>query len=157
MENNKEIMKSDSWIKKLFQQPFKEQNRVETIVFQGFLHSRTDNILLFRYPQCRIDHEEIKITKLNARLYSNFLVVDGKFLIKSYFIAEDDLLRLEQMEAVFLTTLELPGLLQEMRIDFGEIKTDYFFTPLINDLAQTTFHNEVVLEIPYFITKRNNI
>jgi hypothetical protein len=143
---------SKSWVKKIFQKA-RGYQRVENIAFQGLLHARAANVLLFPYPHCKIDHEEIKVTKLTARLYNNFLVVDGRCLIKSFFTSNDDLLRLEQMEADFLTTLELPGLLSNMRIDFGAINPDYFFVPLALDITQTTFQNEVVLEIPYIIIK----
>jgi hypothetical protein len=157
MNTAKNLDKPHSWWKKWFHNPFPPKSRVKTIVFQGLLHARTVNTLLFPYSDCRIDHEELQITKLNARLYRNFLIVDGQFLIKSFFLAQDDLLRLEHMVSDFLTTQELPGLLPEMKIEFGEITTDYYYTPSAKATDQTAFHNEVVIEIPYFIIQQNDL
>jgi hypothetical protein len=152
MKKSKGQPRVKSWFQSLLR-PFCEYFKREAIAFRGMFHSRTTNILLFPYPDCRIDHLEIQVNKLHARLYQNFLVVDGQFSLKAYFLTTDDLIRLEQMLGDFLTTQELPGLLPKMQIEFGEIKTDYFFTPLTKEVGQTTFQNEVVMEIPYIITE----
>ncbi len=151
MANN--IPKPNRWLSRLFPKA-NQKRREDQIAFESVVHARNDQILLLSHPNCRIDHEVIKVNKLNARIYRNFLVVDGQLLLKCYFLAYDDLLRLETMAATFLVTIELWGLEPEMRIEFGEIQSDYCFSLLAKDLEQTSYQNEVVLEIPYTVYRR---
>lgn len=150
---NSTAHRTTRWIARLFPKQ-NQKRREDQVTFEGVFHARNDQILLFPHPNCRIDHEVIKVNKLNARIYRNFLVVDGQLLIKCYFLAYDDLLRMETMATTFLTTLELWGLESGMRIEFGEIQSDYCFSLLAKELEQTSYHNEIVLEIPYTVYRR---
>ena len=147
-----------SALKKFYSRIYsKKLLREDQVICEALLHIRTEQTLLFPYPDCRLDHEEIKINRINARIYQNFLVVDGQMMIKTYFQSHDDLLRQEIMLTNFLTTLELPGLEMQMKIEFGEIKNDYFFITKTKEKNETSFFNEVVLEVPYTIIKRQTI
>lgn len=133
------------------------KNRIDKIIYHGIVHARADQILLFPYRDCCLDHEEIKINKINTRLYNNFLVMDGEFMIKAFFMTHD-MMRVQTMVGTFLTTADLPGLAPEMKIEINAMKTDSYFAFLERLDTQTSYRNEVVVEIEYLIlSKKSNL